>query len=314
VDFDSIFDHHISQIHFDQDSTCSVNNNPKNDISMYTPSPLTTPDIVSGSDPALSPRSNENNESKKERNAEEEVPGVISTFRKDQGMMQQMYPENRKEPFIEPFSQDKNSNIIPPYPTTYDQNLITKTSPTAVNQIPHGLSSETPKIHSPSGDRVFCEDPNFFEQNGMYPPDFQCSHPRQSAPYTYDPFVHDAQDPLAENFNQMKHTFEDSEMTRQKRRLSMPFVSTSQTPRSRFPREMRRFSAPHTTSENQRAMQYAIAAQARNESLTKRMMHSQMSQHCLQDWDRKMGLSKAHSRTMIKTEKSRRKLQKLNSI
>lgn len=107
------------------------------------------------------------------------------------------------------------------------------------------------------------------------------------------------------------HRHSGSTRRRQKRCFSMPFVSTM-PPGKAFPREMRRFSAPHTTTETMRAMQNKVAAEARMNSLSQRMMFSQVSQKCLQEWDRKMGLSKAHSRTMIKSEKSRKKLQDMN--
>jgi len=311
VDFDSVFDQHISQIHFDQDSTCSVNNNPKHDI-IYTPSPLTTPDIASGSDPARSPSSNDDNamlEPENMRNVKP-VPDVISTYPKNQGTFQEAYPQNN----VDSFAQGNSSIAIQQFPSSHDQNGTSHSSSIGASQIPHVGASQVPSVQHHESESAYHNEPKFFQQNGPYTPDFQCNHPRQAGPYTYDPFVNEPQDPLSDNFNQIGYNIEDSEMSRQKRRLSMPFVSTCQTPRPRYPREMRRFSAPHTTSENQRAMQYAMAARARKDSLSQRMMYSQMSQHWLQDWDRKMGLSKAHSRTMIKTEKSRRKLQKLNSI
>lgn len=47
-------------------------------------------------------------------------------------------------------------------------------------------------------------------------------------------------------------------------------------------------------------------------NFNKTMLMSQYSQQSLQDWDKKMGLSKAHSRTMIKSAKSRKRLQSIN--
>lgn len=313
VDQDSLFDQQISQIHFDQDSTCS-SNIAKNEI-LYTPSPLTTPEVVvDRSDPALDPISENERSVDDSREGNEkvakEIPDIISTFHSNQG------------PYGETFSQkDKGTrevtdinNIDSPefrqiYPTAHEQHGSSKRSYDYCDVRPRpeaykGMEAGTVLQPQDANCGTFGTRSEFCHPNTNPHTDFTFSHSGCDEPI--NPF-----DQAPEGtYNQMLCM----DAAYQKRRLSMPFVKTCQSPPQKYPHEMRRFSAPHTSTENQRAIQYAMEARARRNSLSQTMMYSQMSQHWLQDWDRKMGLSKAHSRTMIKTAKSRKKLQKYNSL
>ena len=127
----------------------------------------------------------------------------------------------------------------------------------------------------------------------------------------YDRIYGQLSNPLMEHYNMNPNSLRFFENRDQKRSHSMPFVSkhTIHPPKENYSREIRRFSAPHTTSENIRAIENAMMSQTRMKNLSTTMTYSQVSQQCLQDWDKKMGLSKAHSRTMVKSAKSRKLLQ-----
>lgn len=181
-------------------------------------------------------------------------------------------------------------------------------------------SNQSPRAQSPDLTEPIIEEPESPRAQSpvLDEPMIEEESPVEPEPYLAD--THDSRDNFPNRsfnekrsnpFTEYHNKHSGPTRRRQKRCFSMPFVSTMPPARA-FPREMRRFSAPHTTTETMRAMQNKVAAESRMNLLSQTMMFSQVSQKCLQEWDRKMGLSKAHSRTMIKSEKSRKKLQDMN--